>query len=62
VVTSGLSGEGGVSPKGVHIGYIVKVHQDGSGLFQYAEITPSATVSLLDYVFVVSASDAEVGP
>lgn len=62
VVTSGLSGEGGVSPKGVHIGYIVKVHQDGSGLFQYAEIAPSATVSLLDYVFVVSASDAEVEP
>ena len=62
VVTSGLSGEGGVSPKGVHIGYVVKVHRDGSGLFQYAEITPSATVSLLDYVFVVSASDAEVEP
>ena len=62
VVTSGLSGEGGVSPKGVHIGYIVKVHRDESGLFQYAEIAPSATVSLLDYVFVVSASDAEVGP
>ena len=62
VVTSGLSGEGGVSPKGVHIGYVVKVHRDGSGLFQYAEIAPSATVSLLDYVFVVSASDAEVEP
>ena len=60
VVTSGLSGEGGLSPKGVHIGYIVKVHQDKSGLFQYAEIAPSATVSLLDYVFVVSA--AEVAP
>jgi len=61
VVTSGLSGEGNVSPKGVHIGYIVKVHQDDSGLFQYAEIAPSATVSLLDYVFVVS-TDAGVEP
>ncbi len=61
VVTSGLSGEGDVSPKGVHIGYIVKVHQDDSGLFQYAEIAPSATVSLLDYVFVVSV-DAEGEP
>jgi rod shape-determining protein MreC len=62
VVTSGLSGEGGVSPKGVHIGYIVKVHQDDSGLFQYAEIAPSATVSLLDYVFVVSETAEEVAP
>jgi len=62
IVTSGLSGEGGVSPKGVHIGYIVKVHQDGSGLFQYAEIAPSATVSLLDYVFVVSETAVEVAP
>jgi rod shape-determining protein MreC len=62
VVTSGLSGEGGVFPKGVHIGYIVKVHQDDSGLFQYAEIAPSATVSLLDYVFVVSDPAEEVDP
>jgi len=62
VVTSGLSGEGGVSPKGVHIGYIVKVHRDDSGLFQYADIAPSATVSLLDYVFVVSETAEEVAP
>jgi len=62
VVTSGLSGGGGFSPKGVHIGYIVKVHQDPSGLFQYAEIAPSATVSLLDYVFVISADATEVTP
>ncbi|MEN7973645.1 MAG: rod shape-determining protein MreC [Verrucomicrobiota bacterium] len=61
VVASGLSGEGSVSPKGVHIGYVTKVRKDKSGLFQYAEIAPSATVSLLDYVFVVSA-DAEVKP
>ena len=62
VVTSGLSGEGGVSPKGVHIGYIERVHRDNSGLFQYADIAPSATVSLLDYVFVVSDAPAEVTP
>jgi rod shape-determining protein MreC len=59
VVSSGLSGEGGVFPKGVHIGYIVKAEMDGSGLFQYAEIAPSATVSLLDYVFVVSDAVTE---
>jgi rod shape-determining protein MreC len=62
VVSSGLSGEGGVFPKGVHIGYIVKAEMDGSGLFQYAEIAPSATVSLLDYVFVVSDSTPEAAP
>ncbi len=62
VVTSGLSAEGSVSPKGVHIGYIVKVHQDESGLFQSAEIAPSATTSLLDYVFVVSSADGEGEP
>jgi rod shape-determining protein MreC len=59
VVSSGLSGEGGVSPKGVHIGYIVNVYPDDSGLFQYAEIAPSATISLLDYIFVVSALSLE---
>ncbi|MCK4563530.1 MAG: rod shape-determining protein MreC [Verrucomicrobia bacterium] len=62
VVTSGLSGEGGVSPKGVHIGYVEKVHRDASGLFQSAEIAPSATISLLDYVFVVSAGATEEAP
>jgi rod shape-determining protein MreC len=60
VVTSGLSGEGGVAPKGVHIGYVVKVHKDDSGLYQYAEIAPRSTVNLLDYVFVISTPSAEV--
>ena len=54
VVTSGLTGDGGVSPKGVHIGYVIEAKKDASGLYQYAKVAPSATVSLLDYVFVVS--------
>ena len=54
VVTSGLSSSGGVFPKGVHIGYVTEVYQDDTGLYQYAEIIPSATAGLLDYVFVVS--------
>lgn len=54
VVTSGLSSIGGPFPKGVHIGYIEKVHRDNSGLFQHAELVPRATVGLLDYVFVVA--------
>jgi len=62
VVTSGLSGEGGVFPKGVHIGYIVKAEKDRSGLFKKAQVAPSATVSLLDYVFVVSDAPEEESP
>ena len=55
VVTSGL----GAFPKGVHIGYVNKVYRDDSGLFQYAEIVPRATVGLLDYVFVLSSTELE---
>ena len=55
VVTSGL----GAFPKGVHIGYVNKVYKDDSGLFQYAEIVPRATVGLLDYVFVLSSTRQE---
>jgi rod shape-determining protein MreC len=56
VVTSGL----GAYPKGVHIGYISEIHQDESGLYQYAEVIPRATVGLLDYVFVLSPAPREV--
>ena len=62
VVTSGLSGEHSAFPKGVHIGYITDVKKDDSGLYQYAELAPSATVSLLDYVFVVSTGTREDAP
>ncbi len=62
VVTSGLSGAGGVFPKGVRIGYITATERDRSGLFQNAQLAPSATVSLLDYVFVVSDTVTEVKP
>ena len=55
VVTSGL----GAFPKGVHIGYVNKVYKDDSGLFQYADIVPRATVGLLDYVFVLSSTTQE---
>lgn len=52
VVTSGL----GAFPRGVHIGYVNKVEPDESGLYQYAEVIPTATVGLLDYVFVLSSA------
>jgi rod shape-determining protein MreC len=54
VVTSGLSGRRGGFSKGVRIGYVEKVGRDASGLYQYAQIAPSATVGLLDFVFVTS--------
>ncbi len=56
VVTSGL----GAFPKGVHIGYISNIYRDDSGLYQYAEVIPRATVGLLDYVFVLSPAAREV--
>lgn len=62
VVTSGLSSAGGEFPKGVHIGYVEKIYRDDTGLFQYAEILPRATVGLLDYVFVVSDAREETAP
>ena len=60
IVTSGLASAAGEFPKGVHIGYVEKIYRDDSGLFQYAEIIPRATVGLLDYVFVVSEAQKEV--
>lgn len=56
VVTSGL----GAFPKGVHIGYVEKIYRDESGLYQYADIIPRATVGLLDFVFVILPSNREV--
>ncbi len=58
VVTSGL----GAFPKGVHIGYVNRVYRDDSGLYQYAEIIPTATAGLLDYVFVVSPTPQKEVP
>jgi len=63
VVTSGLSGGRDGFPKGVRIGYVEKVEQDASGLYQYAQVAPSATAGLLDFVFVVSGfKRVEVNP
>ncbi|MDF7808884.1 rod shape-determining protein MreC [Pontiellaceae bacterium B12219] len=59
IVTSGLSSGAGEFPKDVHIGYVEKVYRDDSGLFQYAELIPRATVGLLDYVFVISDAKKE---
>lgn len=57
VVTSGL---GGVFPKGLLLGYVEKVWRDSSGLYQRAEIVPSADLGRLSYVFVVLEEGAEI--
>lgn len=62
IVTSGLAGDGDLFPQGVHIGYVDKVHQDRSGLYQYAEVVPGATAGLLDYLFVVAQANGEGRP
>lgn len=51
VVTSGL---GGVYPKGIRIGRILKAYNDPSGLFQIAEVEPFVDFKRLEYVFVVT--------
>ncbi len=50
VVTSGL---GGVFPRGLLVGYVERVYQDDSGLFQHADILPKADLGRLTYVFVI---------
>ena len=62
VVASGLQTVGGAFPKGIKIGYVEKVYTDESGLFQSAEIIPSATIGLLDYIFVVTDEEREMAP
>lgn len=51
VLSSGL---GGTYPKGILIGYVERVTMDGSGLFQVAEIAPTADIGRLAYCFVVA--------
>jgi len=53
VVTSGL---GGTYPKGILIGYVEQVPMDDSGLFQTADIAPTADIGRLVYCFVVAES------
>ena len=55
VVTSGL---GGNFPKGLRVGEIRNVEKKGHGVFQYAEITPSADLSRLEEVLVITGSPA----
>ena len=53
VVTSGLSGK---FPKGLVIGEIRNVEKQSYGIFQSAELIPSANLNKLEEVFVISES------
>lgn len=54
VVTSGL---GGIFPKGLLIGYIDKIFEDRSGLYQYADIVLKADLGQLSYVFIINSEE-----
>lgn len=53
VVTSGL---GGNFPKGLVIGEIKKVDNQGHGIFKYAELVPSVDIPKLEEVLIVKES------
>lgn len=53
VITSGL---GLTFPRGLLIGHVERVHLDDSGLFQWAELAPTADIGRVTYAFVVAES------
>ena len=48
------SGLGGVYPKGISVGKIVKIHPENKGVSQYAEIEPSVNFNRIYEVFVIT--------
>ena len=50
IKTSGL---GGVYPKGINVGKIVKIHPENKGVSQYAEVEPYVDFNKLYEVFVI---------
>jgi len=54
VFTSGL---GGVFPREISIGTVERIGQHSSGLYQCADIVPSADLDSLRYVFVILSSE-----
>ena len=57
MVTSGL---GGVLPPGLLIGYVDRISLDRSGLYQRADVVPSADLGALEYVFVVGGAPSDM--
>ena len=52
VLTSGMDG---IFPRGKLIGTVVGVKENRNGLFQLVQVRPAATISTLEYVFVLTA-------
>ena len=50
IISSGL---GGIFPKGLLLGRVSKIKREGSGLFQYVEVTTSVDFAKLEEVFIV---------
>lgn len=50
VLTSGM---GGIFPEGIPVGYVGRAEEDRSRLYWRTEVSPSADLSALKYVFVV---------
>lgn len=48
------SGLGGVYPKGINVGKIVKIHPENKGISQYAEVQPSVNLNHIYEVFVIT--------
>jgi rod shape-determining protein MreC len=59
VVTSGMDG---IFPKGLAIGRVTAVDKRGQGLFQYAEVEPSAPIDHLEEVLVTNGAVEAGGP
>ena len=51
--TAKTSGLGGVYPKGISVGKILKIHPENKGVSQYAEIEPSVNFNRIYEVFVI---------
>lgn len=48
------SGFGGVYPKDINVGKIIKIHSENKGVSQYAEIEPSVNFDRIYEVFVIT--------
>ncbi len=57
IVSSGL---GGVFPKGLKVGGVIKVRKQDYGLFQEVKVAPAADLSRLEEVLVIPKADKEL--
>ena len=48
------SGFGGVYPKGINVGKIIKIHPENKGVSQYAEIEPAVNFDRIYEVYVIT--------